>query len=259
VESLPWTVERKYEAAVRAPWGAELFRPDSQLIERPGWRQILTPSATGYLNEVSLAQVAAEDAERIIDETIAMYRAQHLSTKWYVGPTTQPADLGERLTRRGFESWEVRAMGIETDRPSEAGDIEVVAIRDAELDGYLETAMRGWSMGEDQRAVERETHRREIAKRPQTAHFFAARIAGENVGTAGVFLRDGYGYLVGGQVLESARGRGAYRALVAARLAFLRARGDGYAVSLAREQTAAPLLERFGFETLFRCRCYLLS
>jgi hypothetical protein len=57
-------------------------------------------------------------------------------------------------------------------------------------------------------------------------------------------------------VLPAARGRGAYRALVAARLAFLRARHVEYAVTQAREATSAPMLEHLGFETLFRSTCW---
>src|SRR4051812_12876082 len=124
-----WTTERKYEAALRAPIGRELWRSDSRLIEREGWRQIVTPSATGYLNEVSLAQVPEEDVERAIDGAIAEFSAHRLATKWYVGPSSRPADLGDRLARRGFDSWDVRAMGLETDRVLAApADIEVVEI-----------------------------------------------------------------------------------------------------------------------------------
>lgn len=77
------------------------------------------------------------------------------------------------------------------------------------------------------------------------------------VGTAWLSLREDYAYLLGTQVFEAARGRGAYRALVAARLAFLRERGIDVAVTHAREATSAPMLEHLGFETLFRSRCYL--
>lgn len=256
---MAWSFERKYDAAVRAPHGTELWRPDSRGVERPGWRQLVTPSAKGYLNEVLLAQLAPEDADRVIEETIAEYAAHGLATKWYVGPTSRPEDLGERLTRRGFESWGVRAMGMGTEAPSAPPPaVEVIEVGDAELPGYLDTSLRGWSMGEDQRQLEHDSHARELAKRPRTAHFFLARIASQPVGTGGLFRRDGFGYLVGGQVLESARGQKVYRALISARLAWLRARGEGYAVTLAREATSAPLLEHLGFETLFRCKCYLL-
>ncbi len=63
----------------------------------------------------------------------------------------------------------------------------------------------------------------------------------EGVGTGAVLLRDDYGYFVGGAVMEEARGRGAYRFLVEARLAFLRDRGIEYAVTIAREATSAPI------------------
>ena len=74
-----------------------------------------------------------------------------------------------------------------------------------------------------------------------------------------MLLRDDYGYFVGGAVMEEARGRGVYRCLVEARLAFLRDRGIEYAVTIAREATSAPVLEHLGFETLFRGACYELD
>jgi GNAT superfamily N-acetyltransferase len=87
---------------------------------------------------------------------------------------------------------------------------------------------------------------------------FAAFVAGECMGTGALIVLGDYGYLVGAQVLDAARGRGVYRALIFERLAFLRERGIELAVTQAREATSAPILERLGFETLFRSRCYLL-
>jgi GNAT superfamily N-acetyltransferase len=61
------------------------------------------------------------------------------------------------------------------------------------------------------------------------------------------------------QVFDAHRGRGAYRALLAARLARLRALGIGLATTHAREHSSAPILERLGFETVFRHRVYQLD
>lgn len=101
---MTWTPERKLEAAVQAPLPRAYVRADTRIIERPGWYQVVTPSASTYLNEVALSQVDPEDVERVIDETIAVYAAHGVRMKWYVGPQTRPADLGERLRRRGFQS-----------------------------------------------------------------------------------------------------------------------------------------------------------
>lgn len=85
-----------------------------------------------------------------------------------------------------------------------------------------------------------------------------AFIAGD-LGAGAILLREDYGYLVGTAVKEGARGRGVYRSLVAARLAFLRERGIDYAVTQARESTSAPILEHLGFETLVRGRCHVIG
>lgn len=77
--------------------------------------------------------------------------------------------------------------------------------------------------------------------------------------SCGLFLRDGFGYLVGGLVAPEVRGRGIYRALVAARLAFLRERGMPLAITHARDATSAPMLEHLGFGTVYRYQCMYLT
>jgi GNAT superfamily N-acetyltransferase len=81
-------------------------------------------------------------------------------------------------------------------------------------------------------------------------HLWTATVDGTTAATGALVLCGDHGYLLGTQVLERFRGRGAYRALVAARLAFLRARGIDYAVTIASATTSGPILARLGFETL---------
>jgi GNAT superfamily N-acetyltransferase len=254
-----WTIDRKREAAERAPIGRELHRPDTRIISRPGWYQIVTPSAVGYLNEVYLTDIDAADADRAIDEVIADHRARSRPVKWCVGHWTRPTDLRERLLQRGFEARPVRAMACDTDlRIVVPSGVHTVEIGEGDVDAYVDAETRGWGIAQDQVETERRSHRAALAAVPRTAHFFAATIDGVIVATCGVFLRDGYGYLVGSQVHESARGRGIYRALVAVRLAFLRERGMTFAVTHARDATSAPMLEHLGFETLYRYECLYL-
>jgi GNAT superfamily N-acetyltransferase len=248
-----WTPERRREAALRAPIGRELYRDDSQWIERPGWMQLVTPSAPGtFLNEILLSQVADEDAEGVIDEVLADHRARRRPVKWCVGHWTRPADLGQRLERRGFVRHPVRAMGCETARIVDVpAGVGFVAVDEQNLETYLAIEARGWGLPADQIPLQERSYLAAIAAQPRTAHFFAATLHGAMVGTCGVFLRDGYGYLVGSQVLERARGKGIYRALVAARLAFLREIRFELAVTHARDATSAPMLEHLGFETIY--------
>ena len=140
-------------------------------------------------------------------------------------------------------------MGIATDAPI-SSSMTVTRVDHANLDAYVETGAAAWSLPVD--PVQREAFGRAID------HELVAFIAGD-LGAGAILLREGYGYLVGTAVKESARGRGVYRALVAARLAFLRESGVAYAVTQARESTSAPILEHLGFETLFRGRCHVID
>lgn len=85
---------------------------------------------------------------------------------------------------------------------------------------------------------------------------FVAFVQGRPVGAASyVRMRDA-AYLASACVVESARGRGIYRALLGARLASIAADGLPTAITHARETTSAPILERLGFQTRFRYRMY---
>ncbi len=258
---MAWTTERKRDAAIEAPLHVPLRRPDSRIVERPGWYQIVTPSAPGtLLNEVVLSRVEPDEAERAIDEVVATHREIGHPVKWCVGPWTKPEDFGERLQRRGFSSWDVRGMAVDTAHVIRSPEAVAVAeVTEQSLDDYVAASMRGWSIGPDQFAAELDVHRTALRSRPRTAHFFAATIGDHIVGTTGLFTKGDHAYLVGAQVMAPFRGRGIYRALVAARLAFLAREDIAVAVTHAREATSAPILERLGFETVFRSKCFLLD
>jgi GNAT superfamily N-acetyltransferase len=79
---------------------------------------------------------------------------------------------------------------------------------------------------------------------------FVARHGGEPAAVASTLYLARSAYLMGAVVLPGFRGRGLYRALVAARLAEAAKRGLAIATTQARAETSAPLLERFGFATI---------
>ena len=245
---MSWTHERKVRAVIDAPCGLVTGPPDMREIARDGWFQRIAPSAPGtWLNEVILSRVSEEDAEAVIDEVIAMYRAIGKPTKWCTGPWTVPSDFDERLARRGSQSWQTLGMGIATDV---AISSPIAVRRTQDADEYAKTSAAAWDVPIDD--VQRDAFRRGLDR--ELVLFVA-----DDLGAGAILLREDYGYLVGTAVREEARGRGIYRALVAARLAFLRDRGIEYAVTQARESTSAPILEHLGFETLFRGRCHVID
>ncbi|HYO65694.1 MAG TPA: hypothetical protein VEU33_06390, partial [Archangium sp.] len=61
--------------------------PDTQVIERPGWLQLITPSLRqGGLNEVAYSALDEKEADAVIDETLEQYRRLGLRFRWSVGP-----------------------------------------------------------------------------------------------------------------------------------------------------------------------------
>jgi GNAT superfamily N-acetyltransferase len=70
---------------------------------------------------------------------------------------------------------------------------------------------------------------------------------GTPVAVAAVEVADGVARMWGGGVLESHRGRGIYRALVATRLTYAVEHGATMALSQGNIATSSPILQRLGF------------
>ena len=244
------------EEVVVAPRRAFPRLPDLQVIERPGWLQIVTPSIkAGGLNEVIYSLLDEHTADATIDETIAMYRELGLKFRWNAGPGSGPADLGERLARRGLTASNGRGMARATndaDGLRGAATTDVVEVSGATLDHYTHVMASGW--GADpialgavhQHILDEGRHR-----------LFVAYCDGAPVAAASYAPLERSAFLMGGVVLPEYRGRGLYRALVHARIAHAHARGIGLVTSHAREQTSAPILEKMGFETVCRFPMFL--
>jgi GNAT superfamily N-acetyltransferase len=136
------------------------------------------------------------------------------------------------------------------------GDIEVVPVMDAEaLEAFTQVMAQGF--GGDVGRL-RQLHGVMHDQRPRRTAMFVARWQGQvpAAAAAASFVFDDSVYLQGGVVLPDARGRGLYRALVAARLDHAHAAGRRVATTHAHHRTSAPILARLGFATLARLPCY---
>lgn len=85
-----------------------------------------------------------------------------------------------------------------------------------------------------------------------------ARLDGRSVGAAGLTMAGTTARLWGGAVLPDARRRGAYRAMLAARLEYAVAHGATMALVKGRVETSGPILRRVGFEAYGQERSYVV-
>ncbi|MFL5358215.1 GNAT family N-acetyltransferase [Archangium sp.] len=246
------TPSERLREVLEAPRRSFIPLPDTQIIESPGWSQLVTPSLRqGGLNEVSFAALDEQEADAVIDETLELYRRLGLRFRWTVGPDSRPADLAERLARRGLRQSETWGMIRETEAvPVDVGgDVTVEEVDERTVAEYSRTMAEGWGM--DPAPIEA-FNRSVLASPDGGLRLFLARYQGAPAGTAGLAAFERSVFFLGGVVLPAFRERGLYRALVAARLRYAAERNIPFATVHASASTSAPILERLGFETLCR-------
>ncbi|MBA3539767.1 MAG: hypothetical protein H0T79_09065, partial [Deltaproteobacteria bacterium] len=182
------------------PRRAYVALPDLEVIERDGWHQIITPSFTrGGFNEIAHAALDPADADRVIDQTIADYRARDLRFRWTVGPDSAPPDLGARLAARGLVHHEVIGMARATAwEAAPDPDITVERVEHATLPAFTDVMARGW--GTDPGPLDG-AHRLMLADPAQRHRLYLARHRGIPAATAGAVAFPRSMYLLGGVVL----------------------------------------------------------
>jgi len=199
----------------------------------------------------------------VIDYAIARARAwgEHELTFW-TGAADAPS-LEEELLRRGAvhdDTVTVFARATDAEMPAFPVGVTTEIVRTAdqirEVDGINAEVWEQDPLDEDGLAEELT----EIAAglRGGKGARVLARVGGRAASTGGCTLVGGFVRLWGGATRSSARGRGAYRAVIAERLRFGLSHGAATAIVKGRVTTSAPILARAGFEPYGEDRKYLL-
>jgi GNAT superfamily N-acetyltransferase len=189
----------------------------------------------GELNEVR-AQIHAILRERGRDEC-----------SWEVATHAEPNDLVERLESLGLPVTE-HQVGMVLDQPP-AGAPSDVEVRRVETDEEYYDAERIAVI-----AFEEKTLPERVAYTPDPARpIYLAYVDGIAAARGSASYSEHGVTLFGGATLPEARGRGAYRALVAARWEDAVERGTPLLVTQASPMSH-PILERLGFREVCRIR-----
>jgi len=249
-----WSHDELMHELLIVPRRAFLPWSGTEVIERPGWLQLVTPSfRQGGLNEVVHAQLDASEADAVIDATLARYRTLGLRFRWTVTPDCRPADLGQRLEQRGLERAELLGMVRTIDEVPAQDEVRIERVGLANLSEYLATVGAGWGLDP---APFEPYARAQLADPIARYALFLARVGEQPVAIAGCIAFERSLYLQGGVVLPEFRQRGIYRALTHARLRYAASRGLGLVTTHALRSSSAPLLERLGFRSLVEFSSY---
>jgi hypothetical protein len=209
---------------------------------------------------VSSVSIEPDEVEPLVHEVRRLARSRNYV--WWIGPSSRPADLADRLQGLGFTEPRDRvgllhAVAL-TDEPR-ANPAEISVTRIATFDDWVESREVQWEAfdtprdrREAARARLREDFEESIAMQVPVA--FLARLDGRPAGTAMAVPSARGVYLIAGAVARWARGRGLYRALVRARWDFAVACGTPALVTQADPATSYPILKRVGFEDVCTIR-----
>jgi ribosomal protein S18 acetylase RimI-like enzyme len=196
--------------------------------------------------------------DRLIARERARAEAEGRALEWKLYGHDRPEDMGARLAAQGFEPEEPEtlvAFDLRGALPG-TGTIAVRRIGPDELGLIDEVSGAVWGAGA---AGQAETLGRTLRQMPEHLSIYLAQDTGGRPASVGWMRKPAgaaFATLWGGATVPQLRGRGFYRALVAARLAEAKAAGYRHALVEARE-TSRPILERLGFERLTTVRGYV--
>jgi hypothetical protein len=222
--------------------------PDSERIVTD--RYTLCMGAGKTWNTVQRQRIDADEIDAVLEEVRATLRERgRVKTQWEVGSSAEPPNLVERLLERGLiRDKDPYAVALVLTTAPAAPPPEIVARRVETFDEYASANAVQWEAF-DMPAAEVEEARALLPKlwqeTPNVMH--ATWLDGEIV-AAGTAAPTEHGLLLyGGATLPSARGRGAYRALLHARWEDAVRNGTPALITQGGSMSR-PILERLGFQ-----------
>lgn len=232
-------------------WAVELAEnPNTYTPLGPSTERIVTDRFVLWMGRVDSWNVAQrfalreDEVDDVIEEIRGLLRARGRTTcAWEIGSHATPADLPEQLLARGFadDQPEPLAIGMALTEAPPPGPADVVVKVVETDDEYCESErIAAIGFGEEV-ASERKPY---VASALNP--IYVALIDGRIVARASSALGEHGVTLFGGATLPEARGRGAYRALVAARWRDAEERGTPLVVTQAGIMSR-PILTRLGF------------
>lgn len=202
---------------------------------------------------VQRVRLGAEQVGDALEEIRALLRAHgREGAEWELGESCEPVDLVERLLGLGLQHDEdpvaygmvLRHVALEA--PDGVSARRVASVEELAKAREVQRIAFG-----DLTPVAPGEVERDFAREGVDGSTFVAFVDGELVAAAYAAHTAHGSLLFGGATLPSARGRGAYRALVAARAEEAVMRGAPALVTHAGRMSR-PILERLGFERVAR-------
>lgn len=215
-------------------------------------------------NHAALLRAGPDTVEALLDEVIAYFQARQLPPCLFVSPACTPADLPQRLARRGFvrqpdeEAWLTLTDTTLVDQIKLKNGSSVRRIARADALPFCQVFMSAFGYPQEFAPLMAEV----LAPSVELAgvYHYLAEIEGRPVGTLSLIHHEGYGLLGSGGVIPEARRSGA--ATNAALQAYTDARAAGLHTIIGQTLAGGKVertLRLAGFKRAFVRQSYILS
>ncbi len=217
----------------------------------------------GFVSAPRDVGVRGAELDRLIARQRDFFAARGEAVEWKTRGHDRPVDLTERLCAAGFVPEERETVLIGRAERMAAAPVlpDGVTLRRVTADADLHriAAMESEVWGQDWGWLGEDLIGR-VAAAPDTIAVLVAEAGGEVVSAAWLVVREGteFAGLWGGTTRPAWRGRGIYRALVAARAELAVARGVRY-LQVDASDDSAPILRRLGFRAVTTTTPYVWS
>ncbi|MFB6572865.1 GNAT family N-acetyltransferase [Streptomyces noursei] len=237
--------------------------PDGVTYEQDGPVLRIVGQFRGFVSAPPDVGLRGAELDRLIARQRDRFAARGEAVEWKTRGHDRPADLTARLRAAGFVPEEPETVLV-----GRAGQLvgapvlpPGVGLRrvTADVDLHRIAAMESAVWGQDWSWLAEDLSGR-IAAAPEEIAVLVAEAGGEVVCAAWLVFREGteFASLWGGSTLPAWRGRGIYRALVAARAELAVARGVRY-LQVDASADSAPILRRLGFHAVTTTTPYVWS
>lgn len=221
-----------------------------------------TGIASPMLNGVFRTQLAPSEIEGRIEATLEYFRSRKLSLMWWVGPSTQPDDLGQHLEAHGFTQWaDMHGMAFDLlalkEHSTSLFNLKIKPVRDIE-------ALREWahpfaiSFGFPDSTVSTLCDLfASLGLGPHLPlHHYVGYMKGNPVGCSSMFLGTGAAGIYNVGTVPDKRGQGIGFALTCETLS--KAREMGYRIGVLHSSPMGlNVYRRIGFKEYCKIKTYV--
>jgi hypothetical protein len=243
------------EILERTQWDTFWLPPDAAVVDRPELMYLSTPRDTATLNSVLRVRAGAERLPALVGEVSAAHAGR--PSRWALTPQWPRDALEPLLADAGYAvEHEHYGYALEVSGYRPGGRAGVCARPAADRQGLLDwLRVSGLAFGSSLYATASEAELDsylDACTRPGArVHRVVAydEATGEPLSAGGLtaFPELRFGFLWAGGTAPEARGRGAYSAVLAGRIAWAAAQGLTHVGLYARVDTSAPIVHRQGF------------